>query len=247
MGALVLGRRIGYGKESMPPHNLVWTLCGAGLLWFGWFGFNAGSNLESNYYAVLAMANTFLATAAAGMSWILVEWITKGKPSLLGIASGMVAGLVAVTPMSGYAGPMGAIVAGLVVSPVCIFFVGVVKNMLGYDDALDVFGVHCIGGIVGALGTGLVVNPAWGGAGIVDYVNCSKDAVVLATCPNAAYDLVGQMTSQVKDVLITLAWSGGVSLLLWLALRVTGLLRVSPDNEQEGLDINEHGEAAYHP
>jgi Amt family ammonium transporter len=247
MGALILGRRIGYKKEPMPPHNLVWTYCGAGLLWFGWFGFNAGSNLESNYYATLAMANTFLATAAAALSWCLTEWIFKGKPSFLGLASGMVAGLVAVTPMSGFAGPMGAIIAGLVVSPVCVFFCSYVKNLLGYDDALDVFGVHCVGGIVGALGTGLVVNPAWGGAGVVDYIHCSKDGAVLATCPTAAYDLVAQMTAQGKDVLITLAWSGVGSLVIWIVLRVLGLLRVSPETEVEGLDINEHGEAAYHP
>jgi Amt family ammonium transporter len=246
MGALVVGRRVGYKKEAMPPHNLVWTYCGAGLLWFGWFGFNAGSNLESNYYAVLAMANTFLATAAAGFSWCLTEWIFKGKPSFLGLSSGLVAGLVAVTPASGFAGPMGAIVLGLVVSPVCVFFCSFVKNMLGYDDALDVFGVHCIGGIIGALGTGILVNPALGGAGVVDYVNCSKDGAVLATCPVAPYDLVAQMTSQATDILVTLAWSGSVSLVIWLLLRVFGLLRVSQDTEVEGLDINEHGEAAYH-
>jgi Amt family ammonium transporter len=225
----------------------VWTYTGAGLLWFGWFGFNAGSNLESNYYAVLAMANTFLATAAAGLSWSLTEWIFKGKPSFLGIASGMVAGLVAVTPMSGFAGPMGAIVAGLIVSPICVFFISVVKNMLGYDDALDVFGVHCIGGIVGALATGIVVNPALGGAGVVDYVHCSAHGAVLATCPVAAYDMAAQMTSQAKDVVITLVWSGLGSLAIWGVLRVLGLLRVSQDVEVEGLDINEHGEAAYHP
>jgi Amt family ammonium transporter len=246
MGCLVLGRRAGYRKEPMPPHNLVWTYCGAGLLWFGWFGFNAGSNLESNYYAVLAMANTFLATAAAGLSWVATEWIFKGKPSFLGLASGIVAGLVAVTPASGFAGPMGAIVLGLIVAPICVFACSFVKNLLGYDDALDVFGVHCVGGIVGALGTGLVVNPAWGGAGVVDYIHCSANGAVLATCPTAAYDLAAQMTAQAKDVLITLGWSGGASFLIWLLLRVLGLLRVSKEVEQEGLDLAEHGEAAYH-
>ncbi len=246
MGALVLGRREGYKKEPMPPHSLTMTLIGTGLLWVGWFGFNAGSNLESNYYAGLAMANTFLATAAAGFSWMLVEWITKGKASLLGICSGIVAGLVAVTPAAGFAGPMGAIVLGLVVSPICLFMCSVVKNLLGYDDALDVFGIHCIGGIIGAIGTGLVVNPAWGGAGVVDYVNCSANGAVLATCPVAAYDLVTQVTAQAKGVLVTLVWSGVGSLLIWIVLRVLGLLRVSKEVEQEGLDVAVHGEAAYH-
>ena len=246
VGCIVLGPRKGYRKEPMPPHNLVWTYAGAGLLWFGWFGFNAGSNLESNYYAVLAMANTFLATAAAGLSWTLTEWLLKGKPSFLGLATGMVAGLVAVTPASGFAGPMGAMLLGLLVSPICVFACSVVKNMIGYDDALDVFGVHCVGGIFGALATGLLVNPAWGGAGVVDYVNCSEAGVVLATCPVAAYDLVAQMMAQAKEVLITLAWSGIGSLLIWVALRATGLLRTSSETEQEGLDIAEHGEAAYH-
>ena len=246
VGCIVLGPRRGYRKEPMPPHNLVWTYAGAGLLWFGWFGFNAGSNLESNYYAVLAMANTFLATAAAGLSWTLTEWVFKGKPSFLGLATGMVAGLVAVTPASGYAGPMGAMLLGALVSPICVFACSFIKNMIGYDDALDVFGVHCVGGIFGALCTGLLVNPAWGGAGVVDYVNCSKDGAVLATCPTAPYDLVAQMTAQGADVLVTLAWSGVGSLLIWVALRALGLLRVAPEIEREGLDIAEHGEAAYH-
>ena len=246
MGALVLGPRTGYKREPQPPHSLTMTLIGTGLLWFGWFGFNAGSNLEANFYAGLAMVNTFLATAAAGFSWMMVEWITRRRPSLLGMCSGIVAGLVAVTPAAGFAGPMGAIILGLVVSPVCLFFCSTVKKMFGYDDALDVFGIHCMGGIIGALGTGLVVNPAWGGAGVVDYVNCSKDGLVLGTCPTAAYDLVAQMTSQATGVATTLVWSGGISLLIWLLLRVLGLLRVSQDVEEEGLDINEHGEAAYH-
>jgi Amt family ammonium transporter len=222
------------------------TLIGTGLLWVGWFGFNAGSNLESNYYAGLAMANTFLATAAAGFSWMMFEWITKGKASLLGMCSGIVAGLVAVTPAAGFAGPMGAIILGLIVSPICLTMCSAVKNALGYDDALDVFGIHCIGGIIGAIGTGLVVNPAWGGAGVVDYVNCSADGAVLATCPVAAYDMVTQVTAQAKGVLVTLAWSGVGSLVIWIVLRVLGLLRVSQEVEVEGLDINEHGEAAYH-
>jgi Amt family ammonium transporter len=153
----------------MAPHSLTLTMVGASLLWVGWFGFNAGSNLEANGYAGLAMLNTFLATAAAGFVWPLVEWITKGKPSLLGAASGVVAGLVAITPAAGFAGPVGAIVLGAIVSPICLFFVSVVKNALKYDDSLDVFGVHAVGGIVGAIATGILVNPALGGAGIVDY------------------------------------------------------------------------------
>jgi Amt family ammonium transporter len=246
MGCLVLGKRTGYGRDQMPPHNLVWTYCGAGLLWFGWFGFNAGSNLEANYYAVLPMANTFLATAAAGLSWCLVEAVFKGKPSFLGLSSGIVAGLVAVTPASGFAGPMGSIILGLIVSPICFVAVGFVKSLFKYDDALDVFGVHCIGGITGALATGLLVNPAWGVAGVVDYANCSSNGHVLGTCPTAAYDMVAQMTAQATDVGVTILWSGVGSLAIWLVLRVLGLLRVSKDAEQEGLDITSHGEAAYH-
>jgi ammonium transporter, Amt family len=169
VGALMVGKRIGFGKEVMAPHSMVQTMIGASLLWVGWFGFNAGSNLEANGGAALAMVNSFVATAAAALSWMFAEWITRGKPSLLGILSGAVAGLVAVTPASGFAGPMGAIVLGLVVGVVCLFFVSAVKNAFGYDDALDVFGVHCIGGIVGALGTGIKVSPMLGGTGIMDY------------------------------------------------------------------------------
>ncbi|HET9160075.1 MAG TPA: ammonium transporter, partial [Caulobacteraceae bacterium] len=189
IGCLVLGKRKGYGTEAMPPHSLVMSLIGTGLLWFGWFGFNAGSNLEANSYAGLAMANTFLATAAAAFSWMITEWLVRGKPTMLGLASGAVAGLVAVTPASGFAGPMGAIVLGLVVSPICVFFCSYVKNLFKYDDSLDVFGVHGVGGMVGAIGTGIAVNPALGGAGIVDYANCVKDGAVLGTCPTAPYSL----------------------------------------------------------
>jgi Amt family ammonium transporter len=191
------------------------------------------------------MANTFLATAAAGLSWTLVEWTVKGKPSLLGLCSGIVAGLVAVTPAAGYAGPMGAILLGLAVSPVCVFFCSAVKNLLGYDDALDVFGIHCIGGILGALGTGLVVNPAWGGAGIVDYTTCARDGDI-STCDALPYNLATQMTAQATGVLVTLAWSGAISLVIWLVLRLLGQLRVKRDTELEGLDLAEHGEVAYH-
>ncbi len=244
MGALVLGPRHGYDRKPIPPHSLTMTLIGTGLLWFGWFGFNAGSNLEANYYAGLAMANTLLATAAAGFSWMLTDWITKGKPTLFGMCSGIVAGLVAVTPAAGFAGPMGAILLGLAVSPICIFFVYGVKALLGYDDTLDVFGVHCIGGIVGALGTGILVNPALGGAGIVDYTSCAADGDI-STCDALPYDLVTQMTAQGTGVLVTLLWSGALSLIIFGVLRVTGLLRAPKEHEEEGLDLPGHGEAAY--
>src|SRR4029079_19294159 len=171
VGALIIGKRVGYGKDLMAPHSLTMTMIGASLLWVGWFGFNAGSNLEAHGTNALAFVNTMVATAGAAFSWLIFEWIFKGKPSLLGICSGAVAGLVAVTPASGFAGPIGAMVLGFVVSPVCLFFVSTVKNSFGYDDALDVFGVHCIGGIIGALGTGILVNPALGGVGLTDYTN----------------------------------------------------------------------------
>ncbi|MFN3911768.1 ammonium transporter [Hyphomonas sp.] len=246
VGALILGKRMGYKKEPMPPHSLMMVLIGTGLLWFGWFGFNAGSNLEANFYSVLAMANTFLAPAAAGFAWVLTEWLTRGKASLLGLCSGIVAGLVAVTPAAGFAGPMGAIILGLIAGPVCLFACSALKSMLGYDDALDVFGIHGVGGIVGAIGTGFLVNPAWGGAGVVDYVSCSEAGTVLATCPVAAYDLVTQVTAQLKGIGVTIVWSGVGSALVFGLLKVLGLLRVKEEEEQEGLDITAHGEAAYH-
>jgi Amt family ammonium transporter len=245
IGALILGKRRGYRKEPMPPHSLTLTLVGAGLLWVGWFGFNAGSNLEANGYAALAMANTFVATAAAAVSWMAVEWGTKGKPSLLGLASGAVAGLVAVTPAAGFAGPTGAMLLGFVVSPVCLFFCSAIKNRLGYDDSLDAFGIHCIGGVVGAIGTGLVVNPAWGGAGVVDYASCAADGDI-STCETAAYVLGAQVLAQVKAVAVTLAWSGLGSAAVFYFVRFATGGRVSAEIEHAGLDLAEHGEAAYH-
>ena len=245
MGALILGPRAGFRKDPMPPHSLTLTLVGAGLLWVGWFGFNAGSNLEANGYAALAMMNTFVATAAAGLSWIVVELITRGKASMLGLASGLVAGLVAVTPAAGYAGPMGAIVLGLVVSPVCVFFCTVIKNALKYDDSLDAFGIHCIGGIIGAIGTGFLVNPAWGGAGVVDYTTCLLDGDI-STCDNGAYVMATQVMAQVKAVCVTLLWSGIGSAIVFFIIKFTVGLRASPEAEEEGLDISEHGERAYH-
>ena len=235
VGCLILGPRKGYGTEATPPHSLTLTLVGAGLLWVGWFGFNAGSNLEANGYAGLAMVNTLLATAAAGFSWAMVEWITRKKASMLGLASGLVAGLVAVTPAAGFAGPVGAIVLGLVVSPVCVFFCSVVKSMLKYDDSLDAFGIHAIGGIVGAIGTGILVNPALGGAGVVDFTNGTT-----------GYDAGFQILAQVKGVGMTIAWSGIASTIVFFLIKFTIGLRAKPEDEQEGLDISEHGERAYH-
>ena len=191
VGALLLGKRIGFGKDLMAPHSLTFNMIGASLLWVGWFGFNAGSNLEASGGAVLAMANSFVATAAAALAWMFVEWMAKGKPSMLGIVTGAVAGLVAVTPASGFAGPMGAIVLGLIAGVVCYVFCSAVKNALGYDDALDVFGVHCVGGIVGAILTGILVNPSLGGTGIMNY----------ETGKIAEYVFSTQVIAQIKAVL----------------------------------------------
>jgi ammonium transporter, Amt family len=219
----------------MAPHSLTLSMVGAALLWVGWFGFNAGSNLEANGGAALAMTNSFVATAAAALSWMFAEWLIKGKPSLLGALSGCIAGLVAVTPAAGYSGPMGALVLGLIVGVVCLFFCTTIKNALGYDDALDVFGVHCIGGIVGAIGTGILVNPALGGVGIMDY----------ATGKIADYDFVTQVVAQFKGVLTTLVWSGVVSFILFKVVDILVGLRAPVDREREGLDITDHGERAY--
>jgi Amt family ammonium transporter len=238
VGALIIGKRTGYGKELMAPHSLTMTMIGASLLWVGWFGFNAGSNLEANGTTSLAFVNTMVATAGAAFSWLICEWIAKGKPSLLGICSGAVAGLVAVTPASGFAGPIGALVLGLLVSPVCLFFVSAVKNTFGYDDALDVFGVHCIGGIIGALGTGILVNPALGGVGITDYANITGNNA-------GTYDLVTQMIAQGKAVLATLIWSGVGSAILYKIVDLVIGLRPTVEEEREGLDIVDHGERAY--
>jgi Amt family ammonium transporter len=245
MGALILGPRRGYRVEPMPPHSLTLTLVGAGLLWVGWFGFNAGSNLEANGYAALAMMNTFIATAAAGFSWSVTEWITRKKASMLGLASGLVAGLVAVTPAAGFAGPIGALILGLIVSPVCVLFCSVVKNALKYDDSLDAFGIHAIGGIIGALATGILVSPALGGAGVVDYTTCAVDGDI-STCDTAAYVMGTQFMAQLKAVLVSIAWSAVASSIVFLIIKYTVGIRVGPETEEEGLDIVEHGERAYH-
>jgi len=235
VGALLIGKRIGYGKELMAPHSLTLSMVGASLLWVGWFGFNAGSNLEASGGAALAMTNSFVATAAAALAWMFAEWIVRGHPSVLGVISGAVAGLVAVTPAAGYAGPMGAIVLGLVVGVVCLLFCTVVKNSLGYDDSLDVFGVHCIGGIVGALGTGILVNPALGGTGVMDYV----------TGKVGDYDFAAQMISQIWGVGTTLVWSGIGSAILYKVVDVIVGLRATVEVEREGLDLTDHTERAY--
>lgn len=236
VACLVLGKRIGYGKEALTPHSLTMTMVGASLLWVGWFGFNAGSNLEANGLTALVFLNTMIATGAATISWLAAEWFGKGKPSMLGAASGAVAGLVAITPACGFVGPMGAIVIGLLVSPLCYFFVAKVKYALGYDDALDVFGVHAVGGIFGALATGVFVNPALGGTGVWDYV---ANGV-------GAYDFGAQMTAQVYAVVTAIIVSAVVA---FIALKVVDILiglRVSEEVEREGLDTTEHGERAYH-
>lgn len=238
IGALMIGKRTGYGKDNMAPHSLTMTMIGASLLWVGWFGFNAGSNLEANGYAALAMINTFLATAAAIVSWSVVESITRGKVSVLGAVSGAVAGLVAITPAAGFVGPMGAIVMGLIVSPACYFFVAVVKNKFGYDDTADVFGIHGVGGIIGALLTGVFVNPALGGAGIVDYSTADFAASYAGTAT--------QVLAQLKGVLVTIIWGGVVSAILYKIVDLIVGLRVPVEAEREGLDLSSHGESAYH-
>jgi Amt family ammonium transporter len=237
VGCLIIGKRIGYKVEPMPPHSLTMTMIGASMLWVGWFGFNAGSNLEANGVTTVAFINTFVATAAAAVGWAVIEQVVHKKPSLLGAATGAVAGLVAITPASGFGAPMTSIILGFVASAVCFFFVTTVKNRLGYDDSLDVFGVHCIGGIVGAIGTAIVADPALGGQGWFDYT-------VMPAVPGA-YDMGSQLVTQIKAVAVTLIWSGGVSAILFYAIDKTIGLRSTPDAEREGLDINEHGERAY--
>jgi Amt family ammonium transporter len=239
VGCLLMGKRVGYGRDLLAPHSLTMTMIGASLLWVGWFGFNAGSNLEANGTTALAMVNTFVATAAAALSWLFVEWGAKGKPSLLGMVSGAVAGLVAVTPASGFAGPMGSIVLGLAAGAVCFLFCSSVKNALGYDDSLDVFGIHCVGGILGALATGILVNPSLGGTGAADYESKPGELAV------AAYEFGPAVIAQVKAVLLTLIWSGVGSAILYKIVDVVVGLRVTQEEEREGLDLADHGERAY--
>jgi Amt family ammonium transporter len=236
VGAYVIGKRTGYGREAIKPHNLTLTMVGASILWFGWFGFNAGSALEAGGVAAIAFVNTFLATAAAVVAWTLVEWISKGKPSLLGAASGAVAGLVAITPAAGFVGLNGALAIGAIAGVLCLWGVTGLKKLLGADDSLDVFGVHGVGGITGALLTGVFAAPKLGGAGIWDYV--TETAL-------PEYDIAGQVWIQAQGVLTTIVLSGVVALVAFLIVKYTVGLRVSEEAEREGLDISSHGEAAY--
>ena len=228
VGCLVIGKRIGFGKDNMAPHSMVLTMVGASMLWVGWFGFNVGSNLEANGGATLAMINTFTATAAATLAWSALEGVQRGKASMLGAASGMVAGLVAITPACGTLGPMGAILLGSIAATVCYVFVTVVKNRLNYDDSLDVFGIHGVGGIIGAILTAVFSAAAFGGV------------------KGDGYDMTAQLWIQIESVLITLLWSGVVSFGLFKLIDMTIGLRVDADTERQGLDLTAHGEQAYH-
>jgi ammonium transporter, Amt family len=237
VGAWLAGKRVGYGREAMTPHNLTMTMVGASLLWMGWFGFNAGSALEANNSAALAFINTYLATACAVLAWTFGEWMIKGKPSMLGAASGAVAGLVAITPAAGNVGIAGAFVIGIAAGFVCLWGVNGLKRMHGLDDSLDVFGVHAVGGILGALLTGVFVSPALGGPGFVtDWVTAA-----------AGFTSIGeQVWVQLKAVIVTVVWSGVVSIVAFKVADAIVGLRVTEEEEREGLDINSHGETAYH-
>ncbi|HEY4646358.1 MAG TPA: ammonium transporter [Steroidobacteraceae bacterium] len=236
VGSYFLGKRVGFGREPMPPHNLTMTMIGAALLWFGWFGFNAGSALEANAFAALAFINTFLATACAVVSWTFVEWLLKGKPSMLGAASGAVAGLVAITPAAGNVGIPGAFVIGLAAGVVCLWGVTGLKKLLKADDSLDVFGVHAIGGTLGALLTGVFNSPALGGPGLV------TDWVTVAM----GYPGIGaQLLIQAKAVGLVAVWSAVVAFIAFGLVKLVVGLRVAEEVEREGLDITEHGERAY--
>jgi Amt family ammonium transporter len=236
VGAYLIGKRIGHGREAMPPHNLGLTMVGASLLWVGWFGFNAGSALEAGNSAVLAFLNTFLATAAAVVAWTFTEWALKGKPSMLGAASGAVAGLVAITPAAGNVGMMGALIIGLLAGVVCFWGVTGLKRMLGADDSLDVFGVHGVGGILGALLTGVFNTQALGGPGLV------TDWVTGSVGSNAVLD---QVWIQLKGVIVTVVWSGVAAFIAYKIADLIVGLRVAEEEEREGLDTTYHGESAY--
>jgi ammonium transporter, Amt family len=237
VGAYMLGKRVGYGKESMAPHSLTLTMVGASLLWVGWFGFNAGSNLEANGVAALAFVNTLVATGAATLAWIAGEAMSKGKASMLGAASGAVAGLVAITPACGFVGPMGAIVIGFAGGLFGLWGVNGLKRLLGADDSLDVFGVHGVCGILGALLTGVFAAPSLGGTGVFDYV---------ANAVNPDYSIVDQVIIQATAVGTTILWSAVVSVVAYKLVDMVLGLRVTEEEEREGLDISSHGESAYH-
>ena len=239
VGAFMSGKRIGYGKEAMAPHSLTLTMVGASLLWVGWFGFNAGSALEANGFAALAFINTFAATAAAVLAWCVGESLMRGKASMLGAASGAVAGLVAVTPAAGNVGIGGALIIGALASFACLWGVNGLKKMLGADDSLDVFGVHGIGGILGALLTGVFNSPSLGGPGYV------ADWVTVTMVTAADYSIAAQVWVQAKAVLTTVVWSAVVSVVAFKLVDMTIGLRVSEEDEREGLDITSHGETAY--
>ncbi len=240
VGAYMIGKRVGYGKEAMTPHSLTLTMVGAALLWVGWFGFNAGSALEANGFAALAFINTLLATAAAVLAWCIGEALIKGKASMLGAASGAVAGLVAITPACGNVGIGGALVIGLIAGFACLWGVTGLKKLLGADDSLDVFGVHGVGGIVGALLTGVFNAPSLGGPGYV------ADWVTVTMVTEADYSIAAQVWIQAKAVLTTVVWSGVVSVVAFKIVDLLIGLRVPEDEEREGLDITSHGETAYH-
>ena len=235
VGCLLIGKRKGYGQTAMAPHNVPFIMIGAALLWVGWFGFNVGSNLESNGFAAQVFINTFVATAAAVLGWTFGEWVFRGTPTMLGAASGAIAGLVAITPACGWVGPMGALVLGLLAGVVCLFAVTKLKSALGYDDSLDVFGVHCIGGILGALLTGVFNSPSLGGTGVYDYVAGTWGFAGVGT----------QVISQLWGVSITIVWSGLIAFIAYKIADVVFGLRVSEETETEGLDTAEHGERGY--
>lgn len=236
VGCIMLGKRRGYGTQSLAPHNVPFTMVGAALLWVGWFGFNVGSNLEANSFTAQVFINTFVATTAAVLAWTFGEWAIRGKPTMLGAASGAIAGLVAITPACGWVGPMGSIVIGAVGGFVCMIAVVKLKAILGYDDSLDVFGVHCIGGIIGAILTGVFNSPDLGGTGVYDYVTETWGFAGIGA----------QVWIQTKAVALTILWSGVVSFIAFKLVDIVIGLRVSEEIETEGLDTAEHGERAYH-
>lgn len=229
VGCILLGKRLGFNKEAMPPHNLAFTMVGAALLWVGWFGFNVGSELAADGTAGLVLINTQLATAGAVLGWLFIEWMSRGKPTMLGGASGAVAGLVAITPACAFVGPMGAIILGLIAGVLCFWACTKIKSAFGYDDSLDVFGVHGVGGIVGAIGAGIFAAPGLGGGGFAEGVT-----------------MASQLFVQIEGVVITIVWSGVVSLILFKIIDGVIGLRVPEDEEREGLDSTQHGESAYH-
>ncbi len=229
VGAIIIGKRTGYGKDNMAPHNLPLTLIGASILWVGWFGFNAGSALAAGSGAALAMINTFTATAGAIVAWAVIEKLTRGKASMLGGVSGIIAGLVAVTPAAGFIGPVGGIFLGAIASAAAYYFVAVVKVKAGYDDSLDVFGIHGVAGIIGAILTGVLASPSFGGQGYADGVTMGA-----------------QLWTQILAVGITIVWCGVVSAILYKVVDVIIGLRPTADAEREGLDLTSHGEVAYH-